>query len=202
MKQQVERRETHSYVGATACREAWRPRAEGSSSERSRSRLRPRCPPRSRHPALLLLLLLLRPPWLVRSLPAPGSRSQISLSRAYSRAASTGRREAFLPRATCLRNSLSFYLSFFVVSSSISSHSFARANRDPFEAKRKAARCSEGFTVIPLYRISSLACRMRIFEGRKRLIAVNYLSGTFLYPGRRIGVESTWKRQAIRTMRV
>lgn len=76
---------THSYAGATACREARRRRVEGSSSERSRSQLRPRCPSRSRYPALpVLLLLLLRPPWLT---PA-----QVRLSRIFSRGFNRSRR--------------------------------------------------------------------------------------------------------------
>lgn len=75
---------THSYAGATACREARRRRVEGSSSERSRSRLRPRCPSRSRYPALPVLLLLLRPPWLVPT--------QVRLSRIFSRGFNRSRR--------------------------------------------------------------------------------------------------------------
>lgn len=120
---------THSYAGATACREARRRRAEGSSSKRSRLQLRLRCPPRSRYPALplLVLLLLLRPPWL--------ARAQARLSRILSRGFNRSQRSyRDLPPRLALPLSLSFCLvfsfslSFFVVSS-IWSHSFARANR-------------------------------------------------------------------------
>jgi len=135
--------ETHSYVGATACRETRRRRAEGSSSERSRSRPRPRCPPRSRYPALPLLVLL-RPPSLARSDPSLAhilARLQPVAAFLPRLASATRSPSHSLSLSFSLSTSFSFSLSFFVVSS-IWSHDFARANQSA-RTKREAARRSD-----------------------------------------------------------